>query len=211
METQRPSSKPAPQLYKDEQGFILILSLMALVMVTLLGAWALTTTTFEIKIAGNAQVNESNFNVSEGGAYMEGAKLGYTTAANFTWFNLTDPSIINQLLLPTVDQPEFDPGDDIPAAEETAITPALIEANPTNTNLWPRQNLTADLSTVITLNANVTDDSSDYAYLVRYLYPDTPPKGYDAGAFSAYKFRINGEQTIVLEVGGLKVGVKAAI
>jgi|GEM_PF-366258 len=211
MDTKIRQSNSAPQLCKDEQGFILVLSLMALVMVSLLGAWALTTSTFEIKIAGNEQIKEASFNISEGGVYLEGSKLGFTTSTNFNWYNVSDPSTLNQLLLPPLGTAGYDPGDDIPAAVEANITIANIEGTPNDATMWPRQNLTADLSTNATVDAHVADDSSDYAYLVRYLYPDIPPKGYDAGSFAAYKFRLNAEQTITVEIGGLKVGVKAAI
>ena len=35
-----------------------------------------------------------------------------------------------------------------------------------------------------------------------------PPKGWDATFFSGYKFRINAQREITIEVGGIKVGVK---
>ncbi len=65
------------KLLKDDQGFVLIFSLLALVMVSLCGLWALKTATYELKIAANEQAMGSNFNVSEGGALLEGANVGF--------------------------------------------------------------------------------------------------------------------------------------
>jgi hypothetical protein len=191
-------TKDRQQLHNNEQGFILVLSLMALVMVSLLGAWALTTTTFEIKIAGNEQIREGNFNVSEGGVHLEGANVGFTPA-NTPWYNISDPSTPDQVLLPPFTQDDYDPGNDMPSLP----TSFDKDIDRKVSDKWPRQNLEN--------NFTVNDHTLDYAYLVTYLHPDIPPKGYDASQFSSYKFRLNGAQVLTIELGGIKVGVKAAI
>ena len=191
-------TKDRQQLHNNEQGFILVLSLMALVMVSLLGAWALTTTTFEIKIASNEQVREGNFNVSEGGVHLEAANVGFTPDSTF-WYKISDPSTPDQVLLPPFIQDDYDPGKDMPSIPTSFDKDIDREVS----DKWPRQNLEN--------NFTVNDQTLDYAYLVTYLHPDIPPKGYDASQFSSYKFRLNGEQVITIELGGIKVGVKTAI
>jgi len=193
---------PRRQLDNNEQGFILILSLIVLTMVSLLGLWALKTATYEMKIAANEQTMESNFNVSEGGTLLESANVGFVPG-NTPWYKIADPSNTDHVLLPPLpplvpDTTTYDPGNDMGHAPV-----AFVNSHRANSANWPRQNLEGDTATAM--------NKVDYAYLVTYLHPDIAPKGYDAGAFSGYKFRLNGEHVITVEVGGLKVGVKSAI
>ncbi|MCF8056123.1 MAG: pilus assembly PilX N-terminal domain-containing protein [Desulfocapsa sp.] len=190
------------KLLNDDQGFVLIFSLLALVMVSLCGSWALKTATYEMKIAANEQAMDSNFNVSEGGALLEGANVGFVPA-NTPWYRISDPSATNQVLLPPLpplapDTTTYDPGNDMAHPPVT-----FVNRHRANSNNWPRQNLER--------NTTAANNKTDYAYLVTYLHPDIAPKGYDAGAFSGYKFRLNGENIITIEVGGIKIGVKSAI
>lgn len=182
-----------------EDGFVLVFSLIVLVVVTLLGIWALNTTTSEIQISGNQQVFEENFNIAEGGVDAESGKLGYATTVNFPWYTVSNPNILNQLLLPPFGA-TYDPGGDLTPAN----TPASIaDVLPGDSTKWPVQNLLH--------NYTAGNTQMDYSYLVAYLFSDTPPKGYDASMFSGYKFRINGHKNTDIEVGGVKVGVKIAL
>ena len=187
---------------ENEQGFVLVFSLMALVMISLLGAWGLRTATVEMKIASNEQRMESYFNVSEGGVYLEGANVGFVPV-NTPWYKIADPSDTDQVLLPPLppfapDTRTYDPGNDM---DHPPV--AFIDRHRANSANWPRQNLEG--------NTGAAKDNIDYAYLVTYLHPDMPPKGYDAGEFSGYKFRLNSEHVVTIEVGGLKIGVKSTM
>jgi hypothetical protein len=183
-----------------EDGFVLVFSLVMLVVITLLGVWALNTSTLETMISGNQQRFDENFNIAEGGVMAESGKLGYADAANFSWYTVVDPSVLNQVLAPGFGSGTYDPGGDLTPANTPATIGAITPGNFTN---WPMENLLH--------NYTAGDTQMDYSYLVTYLFPDTPPKGYDASLFSSYKFRINGHRNNDVEVGGIKVGVKIAI
>jgi hypothetical protein len=166
-------------------------------MLSLFGAWALRTSTFELDVAGGQQQVEKQFNIAEGAANTEAGNVGFS-AKDF--YMISDPSIFNRLLVPTTD-PAFDPGNDTPA------TPAGILA--TDPTTWPWENLLRNYN-----NLPTNTNEFDYRYLVTYLYPDTPPMGYDPSSFSGYKFRIQGHTPlplVVVELGGIKVGVKSAL
>ena len=183
----------------DEAGFVLVAAMVVLLALTLFGIWALRTSSLEVEIAGSTQRVEKQFNIAEGGVVREVGKVGFTTE---TYYNINDPSIPNQVLAPTPGTNDFDPGDDIADGGGWVVDPA-------DYTTWPRQNLLEGQDA----DANGTDDGDennefDYSYLVTYLYPDTPPKGYDPGSFSGYKFRIQGAAPAELEMGGMKVGPK---
>lgn len=176
----------------NQRGYVLIVAMLALCLLSLMGIWALSTSDFEFKIASNLQTLESNFNIAEGAVKQEGAAVGFARAGINEWYQISDPETYNQFLLPPT--ASYDPGSDITIS---GTFPADFKLSDYET--WPRQNLLQD----------ATDDEHDYAYLVTYLYPDNPPKGYDASMFSGYKFRISSHQKVFIEIGGIKVGVKA--
>jgi hypothetical protein len=153
----------------------------------------LNTSTVELRIAGNQQQFESNFNVSEGGADSEGGKVGYTQQP---WYAVSKPTELNQLLLPAFGSTAYDPGNDVPDAQEPT---SIADVDPGDSTDWPRENLVG--------NYTANDTAMDYIYLVTYLYPDAPPKGYDISKHAGYKFRMNGEKVTKVEVGGIKIGV----
>jgi len=183
----------------NEKGSILVIAMLVLCVLGLLGTFALNTTDFEINIAANQQNWEKDFNVSEGAANMEGTKVGYARTGVNDWYEISDPETFNQYLVPPGTTPgsSYDPGSDM----TKAIPASFDDAAAADYTLWPHQNLLE----------NTADDTFDYAYLVTYLFPDVPPKGYDSSNFSGYKFRINGEKKISIELGGIKVGVKSGI
>ena len=183
----------------NDKGSVLVVATFVLFILSLLGMFALNTTDIEINIAANQQNWEKSFNVSEGGTKLEGTKVGYTRTGVNDWYEISDPETFNQFLIPPGTTPgsTYDPGSDM----TKAIPNNFDNTDADDYQLWPHQNIMG----------NAADNVYDYTYLVTYLFPDNPPKGYDATNFSGYKFRINGEKKIVIEVGGIKVGVKAGI
>ncbi|MFH1217459.1 MAG: PilX N-terminal domain-containing pilus assembly protein [Pseudomonadota bacterium] len=181
----------------SESGFVLVLSLIVLLLLSLLGIWALNTATSELDVAGGLQQVERQFNLAEGAANSEAGKVGFFLQP---FYQISNPSIPNQLLIPSTDA-TFDPGND------TVTTLAGITAGDSAT--WPWENL---LQNYDNLPANTNE--FDYRYLSTYLYPDTAPMGYDPNSFSGYKFRVQGCSPLaptVVELGGTKVGVKAVL
>jgi Tfp pilus assembly protein PilX len=52
---------------KNEEGFVLVVALLALLIVTVIGVISLSTSTTEVMIAGNARLHEINFSGAESG------------------------------------------------------------------------------------------------------------------------------------------------
>jgi len=177
-----------------QKGSILAIAMFCLLVLSILGTFALNTSDYEINIAGNQQQWEKNFNTAESGSIREGSHIGYAGVTGlYTWYEIVDPQIHNLVLNPPT-LSDYDPsGSDMPAS---GTFPDDFDADKPDT--WPRQNLMSDTG----------DDDYDYAYLVTYLYPDAAPKGWNATKFSSYKFRINGQRQVIIETGGSKVGVK---
>jgi len=186
---------PGMNVLTNENGSILVIAMLLLLVLSLLGTFALNTTEFEINIAANQQNWEKDFNVSEGSAKLEATKVGFARTGVNDWYEISEPDILNQYLVPP--NVDFDPGSDMTQGIPTTFDDAAAD----DYTLWPRQNMIQDTA----------DNLYDYAYLVTYLFPDIPPKGYDSSTFAGYKFRINGEKTVVVELGGIKVGVKTGI
>jgi hypothetical protein len=180
-----------------EEGFVLVFALVILVVVSLLGIWALNSSTIENLIAGNEQAYEQKFNIAEGGIYAEAAKIGHNTVP---WYIITDPNQLNQILVPTPGSSQYDPGLSIPNGGMPAT---FVEIQPGDAARWPRENLINNYLPGV--------QEADYAYLVTYLYPDIPPKGYSASDFSGYKFQINSHNDIDIEAGGKKIGAKSSL
>ena len=59
---------------QDEQGFVLVVALLVMVVLTILGIAATTNTSIELQIAGNDKVHQATFYESEAGA-MLGSEL----------------------------------------------------------------------------------------------------------------------------------------
>ena len=191
-----------------EAGFVLILAMVILLLLSSLGIWALQTSTTELQVAGGSQQFEQQFNITEGGAYAEAGKVGFFSQ---DFYQIADPSDAFQLLIPTTDNDsgvtgDFDPGGD------TAATLATIaaQANGYNGGLvlldtWPWENILEDYT-----NPSVNDEFN-YRFLTTYLYAATAPIGYDASAFGAYKFSIQSAaalRPLMVELGGTKIGPK---
>ncbi len=192
-----------------ESGFVLVLALVVLLLISLLGIWALQTSTSELQIAGGSQQVEKQFNTIEGAAYSEAGKVGFAQV----FYQIADPYDFFQLIIPPTDTDDpnnpgdFDPGGDTAttrvaiAAQANGYSGAMV---PVAT--WPWQNMLTNYD-----NAPVNTDEFDYRYLTTYLHIDTAPIGYDATLFGAYKFRIQTaapRRPITVELGGTKIGPK---
>ncbi|MDA3834115.1 MAG: hypothetical protein PF495_12035 [Spirochaetales bacterium] len=173
-----------------ESGFVLVTVLGILVIISLLGSWALRTSVFELRVAGGLLRFERQFNLAEGAGNTEAANVGFFSRP---FYALPDPSLEGLLMVPTSDA-EFDPGDD------TTATLAGIDS--TDSDTWPVANLLYDI--------DQTANEFDYRYLVTYLGYENV-MGSSAESFSAYQFRIQGAAPLVVELGGSKLGPKAKI
>ena len=85
--------------YTDEKGNITVIALMILVILTLIGISASTTSTIDMQIARNEIPHKQNFYIAEGGQNREAAEIG---AGNYP---VTD--INNKIEL--ANQADFDP------------------------------------------------------------------------------------------------------
>lgn len=163
---------------RNEEGFVLVLSLVLLLLLTLFGVWALTSADFENLVAANAQQAERQFNVAEAANYTEAARLGYNRRTVYA--RISKPDVHNQLLVP--DGNEFDP---INGKACTKKRDGKCSADPQDPSTWPWDNLEGK-------TGSDRNKLLDYRYLVTYLNSDKPPAGYDASRFDSYKFRIQG-------------------
>lgn len=171
-----------------EAGFALIMAMVALLVLTLLGVWALYTSTSELQVAGGSQQVERQFNVAEGGAYAEAVNVGFTQKAFYNFANFNQG-----MMNPTTDA-LFDPGGDT-----NNVIGNIAATDPAT---WPWDNLrNATTAAGQAVNAN----DLDYRYLVTYLGSGTPPPGYDAALMSAHQVRVQGAAPLVVELGGLKI------
>jgi len=180
-----------------ESGFVLILSTVILLVLSLLGIWALQTSTFELKMAGSLQEVEKQFNVAEGASFAEAGKVGFNQQP---FYLIGDPSTPNQLLTPTTD-PTFDPGAD--------TVNVLANIDPADSATWPWENIWPIAAEKILPVQN----NLDYKYLATYLYPNTAVIGNSGEdkTFVGYKFRIQAaariDAPVVVELGGTKNGI----
>jgi hypothetical protein len=182
----------------SESGFVLVLSMVILLVLTLLGAWALHTSTSELQVAGGLQQAERQFNVVEGAAYAEAGKFGFSTQG---FYEFKDSSFNGPLpMVPTTDS-DFDPWGDT-----ATIFGGINSIDSADSATWPWQNLFND-------NA-VSANEFDYHYLVTWVNVGPPPLDEFASAaeddgFKGYYMRIQGaarDQPLVVELGGVKIG-----
>ncbi len=188
-----PDSSRTYNIIKNEGGFVLVMSMVALVTLTLLGVWAMSGSSIELLISGNHQRYEENFQIAEGAVVAQGGDLGFNRRA---WYEISDPNAKGVPLVPNTEA-DFDPGGDKNgnATPMLDFNAASVNNQKVNHTLWPTQNLLG----------NIVNNQYDYTYLTTYLYDTTPPKG-TGEDFAAYKFRVNSNKTLALELGGLKLG-----
>ena len=192
---------------RDQDGFVLVLGMVSLVALTLIGVWAMNTSSIEQLISGNHQRFEEGFQTTEGGAVEQAVAVGYNLQP---WYAISNINIQNQILVPTTNN-DFDPDGDKVDNNGNPILDAVGHYNSApddqersaNNEYWPMENLVNDPADAL----NPDDpDEFDYLYLTTFLYTDTAPQGYNPANFRTYMFRFNSSQTIDLELGGKRVG-----
>ena len=189
----RPSAWGQIRTSDKESGFVLVLAVIILLVITLLGIWALRTSTFELDMAGSAQQIENQRNLAEGGANNEAGNVGFTTKA---FYQVSDPTLFGLPLTPTT-ATDFNPGN-----YTTTATFGGIQPNTSTT--WPFDNLLRNY------NNNGTSNQYTYQYLVTYLLSGPPPMGNSANSLTGYYYRIQGAPAlipVVVEVGAWATGV----
>ena len=90
----------------NDQGYVLVVSLVLLMILTLLGIWGLQTSSLEQLISGNQQLHQQNFTVAEGGANREATLVGFGSRSAY---NITNPNQFNQDLTTTNNATFSDP------------------------------------------------------------------------------------------------------
>ncbi len=93
----------------DEDGFILVTTLIILILLVVLGISTTTNTNIELKIAGNDKVYKQNSSMAEGGSYIEAGKVGVSSSP----YQVSDPGKSDQILtvIPSSLQAAFKAGD----------------------------------------------------------------------------------------------------
>lgn len=188
---------------RAEEGFVLVLALVTLLLLTLFGVWALNTSDFETRVAAHTQQTDRVFNLNEGANYAELSKVVH---GRRSWI---DPGNIYKLdmpLLPTGSnkQTDFDPfraagqqyarsgRKGTPAGQAVSIdNPTLADAEGQDektimreTQYWIWDNLelaykSDDPERIPKRNYH----ESDYRYLVTYARcDDISPIGDDSGS-----------------------------
>lgn len=169
----------------SEAGFALIMAMVALLVLTLLGIWALNTSTFELKVAGVSQTVEKQFNVAEGGACIEAMNVASITQIK-PFFDYA-----NRNFMPKTDA-QFDPGND--------TANILADIDPTDSTTWPWDNLRNATSA-----AGQAADANEFDY--RYLItcsdcPSDTQLGEDATSeWKKTCCRVQGAAPLVVELG----------
>lgn len=78
---------------KNEGGFVLVVALLALLVVTVLGVLALSTSTTEVMVAGNQRLREINFSTADAGLSLSEPIMRNPDNTIYTF--ITDPQIQN--------------------------------------------------------------------------------------------------------------------
>ena len=84
-----------------ESGFVLVLAVIVLLVLSLLGIWALRTSNFELGVSGGSQQVASQMDLAEGSAYNEAMNVGYTLK---TFYQIPNPQAYNTVLMPAAGQ-----------------------------------------------------------------------------------------------------------
>jgi Tfp pilus assembly protein PilX len=74
----------------NEEGFVLVLALLALLIVTVLGVMALSTSTTEVMVAGNARLREVNFATADSAVALTEPVLRNPDKTKYTFLDTTE-------------------------------------------------------------------------------------------------------------------------
>lgn len=185
----------------SEEGFVLVLSLVTLLLLTLFGVWALNSADFETKVASYTQQAEQTFQLNEGANYTEGSRV---VNSRRPWvLNITDIHTMKVMVPPENSKSpfnSFDPTGNAKAdawkemkdlAEGGRDDVAALRQDP---RYWPWSNLNLDAEYPEGKETGKLHPL-DYRYLVTYLNCDKATKGTDAsggrvGVASSFRYRI---------------------
>jgi len=88
---------------KNEQGIVLVVALLLLLVATVVGITALSTSTTKVMIAGNQRLSEINFSAADGGISV--STLIMKNLSTYAGYPITDPNFIDE---PAQDADTFD-------------------------------------------------------------------------------------------------------
>lgn len=193
--------KARPQV-NNEEGFVLVLSLVLLLLLTLFGVWSLSTAGSETRVAVNAQRADHIFNFAEGSNFTEAGNVGYARTG--------DPYRGFYADIPDARRPK-------PCLPEKFKNSAEDDEEGT----WPMAHL-GDLTKGKDGVVSEADQQEGfvYRYYVHFNGAGASPQGYSADALTAYRFRVQANklpqkneppQNRVIETGGVKLGLKLGL
>jgi hypothetical protein len=211
------------RIHDNESGSVILIAVIILVLLTVMGISATSTTDIEFKIVQNTNLYKSNFYLTEGGgievAYdVDKAGGGACPAEGETDYrascvetyailNINQPRMLTNTDYPPFEGDEFDDG-----AENRAIDPSdeddVAVVDNYSDKLWP-------------INYPLT--AREYGYRVHYTGQGRMPKGYGVN-FGTYVFDISTRKqttpadgelpdnlTTVINQGFRKIGPKAVL
>ena len=83
-----------PAAGHNEEGFVLVATLVILMLLIILGISTTTNTNIELQLAGNDKAYKQNFYQAEGGSYTEAGRVGISSSP----YTVQDPGQSNQIL-----------------------------------------------------------------------------------------------------------------
>ncbi|MEW6214403.1 MAG: PilX N-terminal domain-containing pilus assembly protein [Nitrospirota bacterium] len=89
----------------SEQGFVLVVALLALLVLTVVGVLSLSTSTTEVMVAGNTRLREINFSGAESGLEITDPAIRHIIF-NMAFGNY-DPIVVDKSLDPATGLPNF--------------------------------------------------------------------------------------------------------
>ncbi|MEF3167835.1 MAG: hypothetical protein K6360_00650, partial [Deltaproteobacteria bacterium] len=84
--------KRSPRILEEERGSALIICVLVLLLLTLVGVYALNLTDIELQIAGNERIHKQNFYMAEGTAIEAAQILQDTDPLDLENFRLDNPA-----------------------------------------------------------------------------------------------------------------------
>lgn len=105
---------------KNERGIALVLALVMLVLLSILGTWALDTTSTDLKIAGNYRNNDIAFYTAEAGLGYAVSQQILTSGPVYGLIPTPDPQA-----LPAVPPQWTIPSTNVPAGAQPAFTGSI--------------------------------------------------------------------------------------
>ncbi|MCG8550276.1 MAG: pilus assembly PilX N-terminal domain-containing protein [Desulfobacterales bacterium] len=113
---------------KDEQGFALVITLLALALLTMIGTASINTTSFELQITGNERMARQRFIVADSGWKQAGPYLNALNAP---------PDAVNRSLMDYNTVRNFGNGSDGNTNDDfSTVPPPPQDGTISNMNYW---------------------------------------------------------------------------